>query len=291
MKAPLFNGGATALITPFKEDYSVNYNALTEILEYQIKNRIDAVVVCGTTGEASTLSDAEHLHVIAHTVQTVSGRVPVIAGTGSNDTAHAVMMSREAQAIGADGVLLVTPYYNKTSQAGLIRHYTAIADSIEIPVILYNVPSRTGMTIEPATYQKLSEHPNIAAAKEASGNFTAIASAMALCGDQLVFYSGNDDQIVPLIALGAKGVISVLSNVLPAETSELCADALSGDFDRAARKQLMLLPLINALFSDVNPVPVKEAMNLIGFQAGPCRLPLTALDDARKRTLKEFFNC
>lgn len=286
MKKVVFEGSAAAVITPFREDLSVNYSEFGRILDYLIDNGTDAIVVCGTTGEASTMPDEEHLKVVKFAVDHVAKRVPVIAGVGSNHTSHAVKLSLAAENYGADALLHVTPYYNKTSQKGLVAHFGAVSDAVNIPIILYNVPSRTGMTIEPDTYRELAWHENIVATKEASGNLTKIATTMSMCGEDLTVYSGNDDQIVPLMSLGAKGVISVLANVKPRETHDMCAAALNGDFAAAAKLQLDYMPLINALFSDVNPVPVKAAMNALGFDAGECRLPLYKMD-TRKRELLE----
>ena len=285
-KKIVFEGVGTAIITPFKDNYTVDFDELGKIVEYQIESGVDSIVVCGTTGEASTMPDAEHLSVVKYVIDKVGGRIPVIAGVGSNHTSHAIELSKKAEEYGADALLHVTPYYNKTSQKGLIAHFTAIAEAVKLPIILYNVTSRTGMTIAPETYKELSKIPNIVATKEASGNMTAIATAMSLCGEDLEFYSGNDDQIVPIMALGARGVISVLSNVKPKETAEMAHSALEGDFKRAARLQVEMMPLINALFCDVNPIPVKEAMNILGFNAGKCRLPLCELDEAKKELLK-----
>ncbi|NLC78343.1 MAG: 4-hydroxy-tetrahydrodipicolinate synthase [Ruminococcaceae bacterium] len=282
----VFEGVGTAIITPFKDNYTVDFDELGKIVEYQIESGVDSIVVCGTTGEASTMPDAEHLSVVKYVIDKVGGRIPVIAGVGRNHTSHAIELSKKAEEYGADALLHVTPYYNKTSQKGLIAHFTAIAEAVKLPIILYNVTSRTGMTIAPETYKELSKIPNIVATKEASGNMTAIATAMSLCGEDLEFYSGNDDQIVPIMALGARGVISVLSNVKPKETAEMAHSALEGDFKRAARLQVEMMPLINALFCDVNPIPVKEAMNILGFNAGKCRLPLCELDEAKKELLK-----
>ncbi len=274
MKKPVFTGSAVAIITPFHADGSINYDALGKILEDQIAGGTDAVVICGTTGEASTLGDEEHMEAVGYTVKTVAGRIPVIAGTGSNDTAHAIRFSQQAEALGADAVLLVTPYYNKTSQAGLLAHYTAIANSITLPCILYNVPSRTGVNLAPATLAELARLPNINAVKEASGNIAQATEIAALCGDELNLYSGNDDQIVPLLSLGGKGVISVLANVAPRQTHEICALWFAGKAKESLTLQLKMLPLCKALFADVNPIPVKWAMNRLGYAAGPCRLPL-----------------
>ena len=287
MKNTIFEGCGTAIVTPFREsDQAVDYNALAKLIEFQLSNGVDSIVICGTTGEASTMPDAEHLAVIKFAVDAINKRVPVIAGTGSNDTPHAVELALKAQYIGADALLVVTPYYNKTSQKGLVLHFNKIADAVSIPIILYNVPTRTGMTIEPETYAELSKHEKIVAAKEASGNFTAIATAMNLCGENLEFYSGNDDNIVPMMALGAKGVISVLSNIKPKETSDLCRFMLAGNYAAAAKLQLEYTPLINALFSDVSPIPVKEALNMMGFDAGVCRMPLCAMDDVKREKLR-----
>ena len=277
MKTPIFTGSGLAMITPMNADGSVNYTEIDRIIEDQIARHTDAIISCGTTGEASTLEDEEHLNVIAHVVKRVDGRIPVIAGTGSNNTAHAVMMSKEAADFGADGLLVVTPYYNKTSQAGLIASYTAIADATDLPVIMYNVPSRTGVNIAPETALALSAHPKINAIKEASGNISQVAKIAALCGDELNIYSGNDDQIVPLLALGGKGVISVLAHVVPQETHDICQLWFDGKTAESTALQLRMLELCEALFCDVNPIPVKAAMNMLGYNAGECRLPLVAL--------------
>ncbi len=267
------------MITPMNADGSVNYSEIDRIVEDQIARHTDAIIACGTTGEASTLDDQEHLDVIGHVIKCVNGRIPVIAGTGSNNTAHAVMMSKEAADLGADGLLVVTPYYNKTSQAGLVASYTAIADATDLPVIMYNVPSRTGVNIAPETAKILSAHPKINAIKEASGNISQVAKIAALCGDELNIYSGNDDQIVPLLSLGGKGVISVLAHVAPQETHDICRLWFDGDTAASAALQLKVLDLCGALFCDVNPIPVKAAMNLLGYDAGTCRLPLVPLSD------------
>lgn len=274
MKKPVFTGAAVAIITPMYPDGSVNYEELGRIIDDQIAHHTDAVVICGTTGESPALDDAEHTECIRYTVQKVAGRVPVIAGTGSNDTRYAVQLSKQAQQEGADALLLVTPYYNKTSQTGLIAHYTAIAQAVDLPCILYNVPSRTGCNLQPSTLAELAKLPNINAVKEASGNIAQVAEIAELCGEDLNIYSGNDDQIVPLMALGGKGVISVLSNVAPQFTHDLCAKWFAGDTVGSLAMQLQALPLCKALFADVNPIPVKWAMNRMGWQAGPCRLPL-----------------
>ncbi|MDY4191265.1 MAG: 4-hydroxy-tetrahydrodipicolinate synthase [Oscillospiraceae bacterium] len=285
MKKTVFTGAATAVITPMNPDGSINYPVLGRILEHQIKNGIDAIVICGTTGESSTMTDSEHVDTIAYAVEQVHGRVPVIAGAGSNHTDYAVWLSKEAERAGADALLQVTPYYNKTSQAGLIRHFFALAEATGLPNILYNVPSRTGVDIAPATYRELCTHPNIAAVKEAGGNISKVAQTAALCGEELAIYSGNDDQIVPILSLGGKGVISVLSNLMPRETHEICSLYFGGKAQESAALQLKLLPLINALFSDVNPIPVKEAMNLAGWAAGECRMPLVSMASAAREAL------
>lgn len=284
MKNTVFTGAATALITPMKNG-GVDYEKFAEVVEFQIKNKIDALVVCGTTGEASSLTDEEHRDLIRFCVEKVAGRVPVIAGTGSNDTDYAVDLSKFACEVGVDALLQVTPYYNKTTQKGLIKHFFAVADAIDKPIILYNVPSRTGMTIKPATYAELCKHENIVATKEASGNISDIAEIRYTCGDSLDIYSGNDDQIVPIMSLGGKGVISVLSNILPEETHNICADYLSGNVKAAADAQIKYLPLINSLFCEVNPIPVKAAMSLLGFCSDEIRLPLCEIEDINKARL------
>ncbi len=285
MKNSLFIGAATALITPFDKDGNVDFQAFGRLVEYQIAGGIDALVVCGTTGEASTLTDEEHKAAIKFVVEQTAGRVPVVAGTGSNDTAHAIEMSKYACEVGVDGLLVVTPYYNKTTQRGLVKMFTTIADAVDKPLILYNVPSRTGVSIEPKTYQALADHPNIVAIKEASGNISKVAETMALAGDKLDLYSGNDDQIVPILSLGGKGVISVLSNLLPSQTSQICHKFLEGDVAGARQLQLDLLPLINALFCEVNPIPVKAAMARLGFGANVLRSPLCEMDENNEAKL------
>ena len=280
MKKPVFTGAAVAIITPMHADGSIDYEEMGRIIDDQIENGTDAIVVCGTTGESPTMTDEEHTACIRYAVKKTAGRVPVIAGTGSNDTKYAVWLSRQAQADGADALLLVTPYYNKTSQAGLIAHYTAIADAVDLPCILYNVPSRTGCNLTAASLKQLAKHPNINAVKEASGNISQVAEIAAACGEELNIYSGNDDQIVPLLALGGKGVISVLSNVAPRYTHDLCAKWFAGDTAGSLAMQLAALPLCKALFADVNPIPVKWAMNRLGWHAGACRLPLVDPNEA-----------
>lgn len=285
MKNTIFTGAGVAIVTPMNADGSVNYAALGELIEMQIAGGTDAIIICGTTGESSTLTDDEHRECIRYTIEKVNKRVPVIAGTGSNDTAYAIELSKDAEEMGADALLVVTPYYNKTSQRGLVAHYTAIADAVNIPIILYNVPSRTGVNISLDTYKILAEHKNIAAAKEASGNISAIAKLIAECGDKLDVYSGNDDQIVPIMALGGKGVISVLSNVAPKQTHEIAQLCLENNCAEAAKMAAKYLHLANSLFIDVNPIPVKEALNMMGIAAGPCRLPLYEMEDAKKEAL------
>ena len=280
MKKPVFTGAAVAIITPMRADGSVDYEELGRIIDDQIDNGTDAIVICGTTGESPTMTDEEHTACIRYAVKKTAGRVPVIAGTGSNDTKYAIWLSRQAQADGADALLLVTPYYNKTSQAGLIAHYTAIADAVDLPCILYNVPSRTGCNLTAASLKQLAKHPNINAVKEASGNISQVAEIAAACGEELNIYSGNDDQIVPLLALGGKGVISVLSNVAPRYIHDICAKWFAGDTAGSLAMQLAALPLCKALFADVNPIPVKWAMNRLGWHAGACRLPLVAPNEA-----------
>ena len=286
MKKVIFKGAAVALVTPMNEDGSVNYNKLKELVDQQIEGGTDAIVACGTTGEAATLDLDEHIEVIRKTVEFAAGRVPVIAGAGSNDTAFAIKTVELAEEVGVDGFLVVTPYYNKTSQAGLIAHFTKIAEATSLPIILYNVPSRTGVNIKPETYKELSKIENIVATKEASGDISAVAKIAHLCGDDLMIYSGNDDQIVPIMSLGGIGVISVLSNVCPKETHDICQYALDGDFKAAAALQVKYLPLIDALFSDVNPIPVKEAFNIMGYEVGECRLPLIKMSDSAHEALK-----
>lgn len=286
MKKTVFSGMATALVTPITPD-GVDYDALGRLIDWQIDEGINGLVVCGTTGEASTLTDDEHKAVIKYSVERSAGRVPVIAGTGSNDTEYAIELTKYAGEVGSDGVLLVTPYYNKATQNGLIKMFSQLADISAAPVILYNVPSRTGINIAPKTVKALSEHPNICGIKEAGGDISAIAQTIALCGDSIDVYSGNDDQVVPIMSLGGKGCISVLSNLLPKASAEMCAKFFSGDVSGAAKMQLELIPLINALFSEVNPIPVKAAMAAMGYCENHLRLPLTPMEDANYRLLIE----
>ena len=277
MKNTIFKGAATAIVTPLNEN-GIDFEQFGRLIEWQIGEGIDAIVVCGTTGEASTLTDEEHRDAIKFAVDTVAGRVPVIAGTGSNDTAYAIDLTKFACEAGADAILLVTPYYNKATQKGLIASFTAVADVSTKPIILYNVPSRTGCNILPATAAVLAEHPNIVAIKEASGNISQIAELAALTRGKLDIYSGNDDQIVPILALGGKGVISVLSNPMPRATSEICHKFFAGDVEGSLKMQLDLLPFVNALFCEVNPIPVKAAMAAMGYCDNTLRLPLTPME-------------
>ncbi|MCM1007339.1 MAG: 4-hydroxy-tetrahydrodipicolinate synthase [Ruminococcus flavefaciens] len=286
MKNTIFTGAGIAIVTPFYDDGSINYDRLGEMIDNQIENHTDAIIICGTTGEASTMTDEEHLECIKFAVKRTAGRVPVIAGTGSNDTKYAVELSKEAEAAGADALLLVTPYYNKTTQKGLILHFNTIADAVNIPIVLYNIPGRTGMNMEVATVKELAKHKNIVALKEASGNISYVAKLIAECGDNIDIYSGNDDMIVPVMSLGGKGVISVLSHILPKETHDMVQLCLDNDFAKATEMQIKYLDLINALFIEVNPIPVKEALNMTGWNVGPCRLPLCEMTEEHKSALR-----
>lgn len=283
-KQTVFRGAAVAIVTPFCNNV-VDYDALGRLIDRQIESSTDAIVICGTTGESSTLTDEEHRECIRYCVERAAGRVPVIAGTGSNDTDYAIELSRYACEVGADALLLVTPYYNKATPKGLIKSFTAVADATDKPIILYNVPSRTGVNITLQVYKELAKHERIVAAKEASGNISAIAELIAECGDCLDVYSGNDDQIVPILSLGGKGVISVLSNVVPRETHDICQLYFDGKTTEAAKLQLKLLKLANTLFCEVNPVPVKTAMGLLGLCSDEMRLPLCEMDDANREKL------
>ena len=284
----LFEGAGVALVTPFKENGEVNYEKLEEIVEEQIAGGTDAIIACGTTGEASTMTHEEHLDVIEYICRVTKKRIPVVAGTGSNCTETAVYLSAEAEKRGADGLLLVSPYYNKATQKGLMAHFTAVADAVKIPVILYNIPGRTGVTIKPETIAALCRDvDNIVGVKEASGNFSAIATLMSLSDGKVDLYSGNDDQIVPLLSLGGKGVISVLSNVAPRQTHDICASYFAGDVKTSAALQLKAIPLITELFSEVNPIPVKAAMNMMGKGVGPLRMPLTEMEPQNQENLKK----
>ncbi len=286
MKKPLFTGSNVAIVTPMHPDGSVNFEKMAELIEFQIANGTSAITVCGTTGESATLKDDEHLETIRYTIERVAGRVPVIAGTGSNETVHAVELSQEAERFGADGVLLVTPYYNKCSTKGLIRHFTTVADSIHIPAIVYNIPSRTGVSMSVPVYRELSRHPLINGIKEASGSTDIVLRTLAACGEELNIWSGNDNQIVPYMAMGAKGVISVMANICPKETAALAGACLAGDYRTAAQMQLRYMDLIDALFCEVNPIPVKTAMNLMGMDVGPLRMPLCEMEPANEDRLK-----
>lgn len=285
MRAPVFTGVCTALVTPFKGD-TVDFAKLEQLLDFQMENGIQAVCVCGTTGEAATMSEHEQLGVIAHTVRYCDGRIKVIAGTGSNNTAHAVSLSRMADSMGADAILVVTPYYNKATGQGLIEHFSAVADAVRCPIILYNVPSRTGVDISLEVYRELSKNDKIVGVKEASGNTTKIARILASCGDSFHVWSGNDDEIVPLMALGAKGVISVLSNICPAQTAAMTSACLSGDYMAAGKLQCSYMELIDSLFSEVNPTPIKHALNMAGFDVGVTRLPLCKMSEAAESRLR-----
>lgn len=284
----LFRGAGVALVTPFHADGSVNYEKLAELVEEQIAGGTDAIIACGTTGEAATMSEEEHMDVIRFIIKAVNHRIPVIAGTGSNCTATAIDLSKQAEEAGAEGVLLVTPYYNKATQGGLIQHYEAVAGAISLPCILYNVPSRTGVTIQPETMAYLYQHvENIVGVKDATGNISMITKLMSLVDENFLLYSGDDDQIVPLLSVGASGVISVLSNVAPHETHEICQKWFDGDIKGAREAQFKAYPLIKALFAEVNPIPVKAALNLMGKNVGSLRLPLTEATDSTKALLKD----
>ncbi len=285
MKKVVFTGAGVAIVTPFTADNKVNFDKLGELIEQQIAGGTDAIIICGTTGEGSTLDHEEHTAAIKYTVDVVNKRIPVIAGAGSNDTNYAVKLSNEAEAAGVDALLSVTPYYNKTSQRGLIQHYNFIADRVSAPIILYNVPSRTGVNIQPETYYELSRHERIVATKEANGDISHVTKTVALCGDDLAIYSGNDDQATAIMAMGGKGVISVLSNILPDVAHNIVAKYLQGDYIGSRNLQLEYLDLCNNLFIDVNPIPVKEAMNLMGMDVGHCRLPLCQMTDASREVL------
>ena len=285
MKKVIFRGVGTAIITPMKEDGEINYPVFKKLLDRQADGGADAVVVAGTTGENATLDDDEHLELVEFAVKEIAGRIPVIAGAGSNNTAHAVWMSQECEKIGVDGLLHVTPYYNKTSQEGLYRHFRACAQATGLPVILYNVPSRTGVNILPETYRRLSEIDSIVGCKEASGNFSQIAGIAALCGENLTIYTGNDDQITTALALGAQGVISVVGNLLPRETHDICQAYFDGNCEESKRLQLKYLELMQAMFMDVNPIPVKQAMRAMGYDVGECRLPLCDMDSVKTERL------
>ncbi|PWL48231.1 MAG: 4-hydroxy-tetrahydrodipicolinate synthase [Clostridiales bacterium] len=287
----IFEGSAVALVTPFTKD-GINFSALKRLLDFQLGNGTDALVICGTTGEPATMTLEEKHSVMKYAVDYVAGRKPVILGTGGNNTSSVIAESKYAQSLGADALLIVTPYYNKCSQDGLVKHFFAVADAVELPIIIYNVPSRTGVNITPATLARLAEHPNIQAIKEASGNISQIAEMARLVKGKMDLYSGNDDQIVPILSLGGKGVISVLANVAPQAAHDICASYLAGDVKTACDLQLHYNPLNSALFSDVNPIPVKTALNLMGFEAGPLRLPLSDMsaqgEEALRKVLQSY---
>ena len=282
----IFTGAGVALVTPMNADGSVNFEKMKELIEFQIANGTDALIICGTTGEATTISDEDQIECVRFAKEVAAGRVPVIAGAGSNDTAHCIELAQACEKVGADGVLLVTPYYNKATQKGLILHYTAIANSIHIPIILYNVPGRTGCNLTPKTVAELAKVENIVAVKEASGNLSQVAEIAALVGPDFDIYSGNDDQILPVLSLGGKGVISVLSNVAPKETHDMVAKFMEGDVQGAIKLQLDAIELISALFCEVNPIPVKTALNLMGYEVGACKLPLCDMEPKNLETLK-----
>lgn len=293
MKKTLFTGSGVAIVTPFAED-GVDYQKLGELIDFHLSNSTDAIIVCGTTGEASTMTDGEQIETIRYTAERVGKRIPVIAGAGSNDTVHAAELSVESQKAGADGLLIVTPYYNKASDAGLVKHYEAIADKVNIPIILYNVPSRTGLNIKPEIVKVLSGHKKIVGIKQASDNIVQTAQIASLCGDDFDIYSGNDDMIVPALSLGAKGVISVLANILPKETHDMVQLYLEGKTDQSRKLQISLLDVVSSLFAEVNPIPVKAALNLMGFGVGSPRLPLCDISDAamaRLRKSLESYGC
>lgn len=284
----IFTGAGVALITPMNDDGSVNYEKLRELLEFHVANKTDAIIICGTTGEASTLSDEEHLECIRFACEVINKRIPVIAGTGSNCTQSAIELSKEAEKSGVDGLLLVAPYYNKATQNGLKAHYKAIAKEVNVPIILYNVPSRTGTRLAPQTVVDLChEVPNIVGVKDATGDISEVAELMSLAKGTVDVYSGNDDQIVPVLSLGGKGVISVLSNILPKETHDMVASYLEGDVAKSCEMQLKYFDLVKALFCEVNPIPVKKALNLMGMEVGSLRLPLTEMEDANAKRLEE----
>jgi 4-hydroxy-tetrahydrodipicolinate synthase len=292
MKQTIFTGAGVAIVTPFNADGSVNYDALGNLIEFEIENEIDSIIICGTTGEASTLTDDEQIEVIRYCVEKTNKRVPVVAGAGSNDTAHGIQLCKRCQQVGADGLLIVTPYYNKTTQRGLVKYYTDMAASVDLPIIMYSVAGRTGVNIAPKTVAQLADVENIVAIKEASGNISQVAEIAALCGDKIDIYSGNDDQIVPLLSLGGKGVISVLANVAPKYTHDLVKSFLDGDVAKSRDMQLKALDLVGSLFCEVNPIPVKAALNMMGKNAGGYRAPLLEMADENyarlEKSMKDF---
>ncbi|MBE6823344.1 MAG: 4-hydroxy-tetrahydrodipicolinate synthase [Ruminococcaceae bacterium] len=285
MKKLIFTGSGVALVTPMNEDGSINYDMYGKLIDFHIKNGTDALIVCATTGESPVLNHDEHCKAIRFAVERTKKQIPVIASSGSNDTRYAVELSQSAQQLGADALLLVTPYYNKTSQVGLVKHYTYIADRVEIPIILYNVPSRTGCNIKPETYVELSKHPNIVATKEANGDISSVAKTISLCGDDLVVYSGEDNQTLPILSLGGKGVISVFANILPRQMHQICADYMSGNTEASRLAFLKYLELMDGLFMDINPIPIKAAMKMVGMDCGDCRLPLTTMNEEAQKKL------
>ncbi|MCR5384783.1 MAG: 4-hydroxy-tetrahydrodipicolinate synthase [Saccharofermentans sp.] len=286
MSKPVFEGAGVAIVTPFYDDGGINFDELKRLIEFQIEQKIDSIVICGSTGEAATMTEEEHVAAIKFAVDTVAGRVPVIAGTGSNDTAFGVELTKKAYELGADAALLVTPYYNKCTQEGLFRHYAKIAEAVpELPIILYNVPSRTNVNIGPELLKRLSVYENIIGVKEC--NFGQVPEIYSLCGDRYALYSGEDGLAVPMLSLGAKGVISVVANVLPNETSKMIHDYLDGDIESARKTQIRFIPLVKAMFCEVNPIPVKEAMNILGWNAGNCRLPLCEMSKANHDKMVE----
>lgn len=286
MTKALFTGSGVAIVTPFK-DGKINFDKLGELIEFQIENKTDAIIICGTTGESSTMPDAEHLSAVEYAVKKVNGRIPVIAGAGSNDTAHGIELAKNAEKLGVDGLLLVTPYYNKATQKGLIKHYTVIANAVSCPIILYNVPGRTGVNIKPETAYELSKVPNIVGIKEASGNIAQVTKVAALCGPDFAIYSGNDDMIVSTLSVGGKGVISVLANVIPEDVHNMVYKYLEGDTAGALKLQLDSFALTEALFIEVNPIPVKTAMNFMGFDVGELRMPLCEMEEKNAQILKK----
>ncbi|HHV32590.1 MAG TPA: 4-hydroxy-tetrahydrodipicolinate synthase [Clostridiales bacterium] len=285
MKKLIFTGSGVALVTPMNEDGSINYDMYGKLIDFHIKNGTDALIVCATTGESPVLNHDEHCKAIRFAVERTKKQIPVIASSGSNDTRYAVELSQSAQQLGANALLLVTPYYNKTSQVGLVKHYTYIADRVEIPIILYNVPSRTGCNIKPETYVELSKHPNIVATKEANGDISSVAKTISLCGDDLVVYSGEDNQTLPILSLGGKGVISVFANILPRQMHQICADYMSGNTEASRLAFLKYLELMDGLFMDINPIPIKAAMKMVGMDCGDCRLPLTTMNEEAQKKL------
>lgn len=285
MKKLIFTGSGVALVTPMNEDGSINYDMYGKLIDFHIKNGTDALIVCATTGESPVLNHDEHCKAIRFAVERTKKQIQVIASSGSNDTRYAVELSQSAQQLGADALLLVTPYYNKTSQVGLVKHYTYIADRVEIPIILYNVPSRTGCNIKPETYVELSKHPNIVATKEANGDISSVAKTISLCGDDLVVYSGEDNQTLPILSLGGKGVISVFANILPRQMHQICADYMSGNTEASRLAFLKYLELMDGLFMDINPIPIKAAMKMVGMDCGDCRLPLTTMNEEAQKKL------